>query len=170
MTGGSNAASSSPELELDAKRASSDLPFADPADVVEVTDALFSEDDISSWMKRELQDTQLAMPIVNNVIRFPSRVPQIDYRAKLREGEPKTELMMPVVRTSKPPPLRRRFRYHIQRSFAGPSVSVAPAARSAKRFMERTALSDAVEPSWRRLAEVIGTLVILVLAIWVILS
>ena len=71
---------------------------------------------------------------------------------------------------SPPPQPRRRLRTMLNRPFAAPGVSVAPAARSSMRFTERTALSDAERWVPNRWPEVIVTVAGLVIGIWMILS
>jgi hypothetical protein len=49
-------------------------------------------------------------------------------------------------------------------------VSTAPAARSGMRFTERSSIDDAEDQPWKRWPEVVATIGVLVIAIWLLSS
>ena len=128
-----------------------DLPFADPADIQEV-ETLFTAEDISSWASTSIAKTAQRTP------EKPHTPPPI---RKLNADKPQAPCVLEH---------RRRFRYYIARPFNGTTIATAPAARSGRRFTERTEIRYGENGRWERWPEVALTVVGLALAVWVLVS
>jgi hypothetical protein len=135
-----------------AKAGNSDLPFADDDDILEVADnKFFTTDELSAWSTDELA------------------VADAKLRLRKRKERPERPITVPKVEAP-PPPDRRRFRYYIARPFNGASVTTAPAARSSRRFTERTALHDVESVPFHHWPELITAVVGIIAALWLISS